>query len=38
MARVLAEGTGAEWAQVWLVVGDRPTLAATWPPDAPATA
>ena len=34
MARVLAEGTGAEWAQVWLVVGDRPTLAATWPPDA----
>ncbi len=34
MARVLAEGTGAEWSQVWLVVGDRPTLAATWPPDA----
>jgi signal transduction histidine kinase len=32
MARVLAEGTGAEWAQVWLVVDDRPTLAATWPP------
>ena len=28
MARVLADGTGAEWAQVWLVVGDRPT----WPP------
>ena len=35
MARVLAEGTGAEWAQVWLSVGDRLTLAATWPPDAP---
>ena len=33
MARVLAEGTGAAWAQVWLVVGDRPTLAATWPPE-----
>jgi signal transduction histidine kinase len=34
MARVLAEGTGAEWSQVWLVVGDRPRLAATWPPEA----
>jgi signal transduction histidine kinase len=34
MARVLAEGTGAAWAQVWLVVDDRPTLAATWPPSA----
>lgn len=34
MARVLAEGTGAAWAQVWLVVDDRPTLAATWPPQA----
>ena len=34
MARVLADGTGAAWSQVWLVVGDRPTLAATWPPDA----
>ena len=34
MARVLAEGTGAEWAQVWLVVDDRPSLAATWPPHA----
>ena len=33
MARVLAEGTGAAWAQVWLVVGGRPTLAATWPPE-----
>lgn len=35
MARVLAQGTGAAWAQVWLVVGERPTLAATWPPGAP---
>ena len=34
MARVLADGTGAAWTQVWLVVGDRTTLAATWPPDA----
>jgi signal transduction histidine kinase len=34
MARVLAQGTGAQWAQVWLMVGDRPTLAATWPPGA----
>lgn len=31
MARVLAEGTGAAWAQVWLLVGDTPVLAATWP-------
>ncbi len=34
MARVLADGTGAVWSQVWLVVGERPTLAATWPPDS----
>ena len=34
MARVLAEGTGARWSQVWLVVGDRLRLAATWPPEA----
>jgi signal transduction histidine kinase len=34
MAQMLAEGTGARWAQVWLVVDDRPTLAATWPPEA----
>jgi signal transduction histidine kinase len=32
MARVLAEGTGGAWAQVWLVVGDETVLAATWPP------
>jgi signal transduction histidine kinase len=37
MAKVLAEGTGAQWAQVWLVVQDRLVPAATWPPtsDAP---
>jgi signal transduction histidine kinase len=34
MARVLAEGTGAAWAQVWLLVGDAPVLAATWPDGA----
>jgi signal transduction histidine kinase len=34
MARVLAEGTGVAWSQVWLVVDDRPRLAATWPPNA----
>lgn len=33
MARVLAEGTGAEWSQVWLMVAERPSLAATWPAD-----
>jgi len=36
MAMLLAKGTGATWAQVWLTVSDRLTLAATWPPDAPA--
>jgi signal transduction histidine kinase len=34
MARVLADGTGAEWAQVWVSVGGSQTLAATWPPGA----
>lgn len=34
MAHVLAEGTGAEWAGVWLVVDGKPTLAAAWPPTA----
>lgn len=34
MARVLADGTGAASAQVWVVVGDREVLAATWPPRA----
>ena len=36
MARLLAEGTGARWAQVWVSVSDRLTLAATWPADADA--
>jgi signal transduction histidine kinase len=34
MARLLAEGTGAQWAQVWVMVSARLTLAATWPTDA----
>ncbi len=34
MAKVLADGTGAEWAQVWLSVNDQLTLAAVWPPEA----
>jgi signal transduction histidine kinase len=34
MARLLAEGTGAEWAQVWVAVDGRPEPSATWPPDA----
>jgi signal transduction histidine kinase len=34
MARLLAEGTGAEWAQVWVAMDGRPTPAATWPPEA----
>ena len=31
MAMLLARGTGAEWAQVWLSVSGTLTLAATWP-------
>jgi signal transduction histidine kinase len=34
MAMLLAQGTGAAWAQVWLTVSGRPTLAATWPANA----
>ena len=34
MARLLAEGTGARWAQVWLVVDDEPELAAAWPQES----
>ena len=34
MARLLAEGTGARWAQVWLMVEDEPELAAAWPQEA----
>ncbi len=33
MARLLAQGTGAQWAQVWLTVSGRLTLAASWPTD-----
>jgi signal transduction histidine kinase len=36
MSMLLAQGTGAQWAQVWLTVSDRLTLAATWPVDAEA--
>jgi signal transduction histidine kinase len=32
MARVLADGTGAGCAQVWVDMVDRGVLAATWPP------
>ncbi|HEY8754867.1 MAG TPA: sensor histidine kinase [Candidatus Dormibacteraeota bacterium] len=35
MARVLAEGTGAQRADVWLLTGDRLRVAASWPADAP---
>jgi signal transduction histidine kinase len=31
MAMLLAQGTRAKWAQVWLTVSDHLTLAATWP-------
>ena len=34
MSRLLAQGTGARWAQVWLLVAGHLTLAATWPPDS----
>ncbi|WP_432951103.1 sensor histidine kinase [Kribbella sp. CA-253562] len=34
MAEVLAVGTGARAAQVWLLVDERLQLAATWPPAA----
>ena len=36
MAMLLAQGTGAKWAQVWLNVSSRVTLAATWPTDVDA--
>jgi signal transduction histidine kinase len=36
MAMLLAQGTGAKWAQVWLNVSGRVTLAATWPADVDA--
>ena len=34
LARQLATGTGASWAQVWLSVGGTLEPAATWPPEA----
>src|SRR6202011_689460 len=34
MARVLAEGTGAERAEVWLRAGETLRRAAAWPQDA----
>jgi signal transduction histidine kinase len=34
MSMLLAQGTGAAWAQVWLTVSGRLHLAATWPADA----
>jgi signal transduction histidine kinase len=34
IARMLAEGTGVAWAQVWLLVNDRLTLVAAHPPEA----
>jgi signal transduction histidine kinase len=36
MAELLAEGTGAAYAQVWLVLDGQLTLAQTWPADAAA--
>ena len=37
MVRLLAQGTNAEWAQVWLTVQGQLRLAATWPLDAAAS-
>jgi signal transduction histidine kinase len=34
ISMLLAQGTGAAWAQVWLTVSGRLTLAATWPANA----
>jgi signal transduction histidine kinase len=36
MSKLLAQGTGARWAQVWLTVSDNLVLAATWPAEADA--
>lgn len=36
VARIIAEGTGARRADVWLVVGDEARVAATWPQGAAA--
>src|SRR4051794_35097264 len=37
MVQLLAQGTDAEWVQVWLTVQGRLRLAATWPPGAAAS-
>jgi hypothetical protein len=34
MSRLLAQGTGAQWAQVWLRLSDRLTVVGRWPSDA----
>ena len=34
MARVIAEGTGAERAELWLVTGNELHIASSWPTDA----
>ncbi|MGH2706412.1 MAG: histidine kinase [Actinomycetota bacterium] len=36
MARIVAEGTGADQARVWLRIGGRLVPVASWPADAPA--
>src|SRR3954468_4335589 len=33
MVKLLAEGTNAQWAQVWLMVQGQLVLAASWPPE-----
>src|SRR3954463_14469582 len=35
MVRLLAQGTNADWAQVWLTVQGHLRLAATWPAGGP---
>ena len=35
MSRLLTQGTGAQWAQVWLQLPDRLTVVGRWPFDAP---
>ena len=36
MARLLGEGTGAQWTEVWLMVNGQQELAASWPEDTSA--
>ena len=35
MSRLLAQGTGAQWAEVWVQMSNRLTLAGHWPRGAP---